>query len=491
MAEALFQKALLIEDDTSHQFLIKRGVSPYVQELDVVATVSDAKALDLSSYSIIITDLALPDSKDINHVAEFLSLSGGAPLLVLTSSNSIRYAVEAMKVGASDFLVKNFGEDFNSVVAISLKRISVLEESKKEKERLERETKALRHAVEHSDDGFAVLSDTGAILYRNRALANVGVAESQTDCNGVIPQDAERREEILQKISHVLESIKKGEEAGAFSQEFKTGDAYFTITVSTIGVLCVVRMQNVTEQRRREKLQRDLISTTSHDLKGPLSTVLLSAEMLLEDKGLDNPDMVRRIARQMGASAQGAIHLIEEFLSAKSIKEGVLVLHPKLININARLQEISDEFQVTALARGIALTLHVENPPIECIVDTLALGRMIGNLIGNALKFTPKEGCITLECTDDEKSISISVKDTGRGIASEDLPKLFEKFSRVGKESEIAGTGLGLFVVKSLAAAHGGSVEVSSVLKQGTTFSVRLPKAPMLDAEGKIHCLSL
>lgn len=487
----LFEKALLVEDDSSHQFLIKRALTPYVKELDIVATVSEAKAKSLSSYSIIVSDLALPDSKDIAHVAEFINLSSHVPVLVLTSSNSISYAVDAMKMGAGDFLVKNFGEDFNSVVALSLKRISIIEESKKEKERLEREGKALRHAIEYSDDAFAVVSATGEILYRNNALNAVTKSPQSNNFQSLIVDSAERREEVVQKIEAVLKAIAQKEQAAAFSQEFKAEDKFYNITVSAIGNLCVVRIQNITEQRKREKLQRDLISTTSHDLKGPLSTVLLSSEMLLEDRGLDNVEMVRKIARQIGASAQGAINLIEEFLSAKSIKEGVLVLHPKAIDGGARLKEIVDEFQVTARARGITLSFDAPGQGVSFTVDSIALGRMVGNLLSNGLKFTPKGGKIIVSLCEEEEGVVISVSDSGRGIAPEDLPKLFEKFSRVGKEADVAGTGLGLFVVKSLAAAHGGAIEVSSIFNQGTTFTIRLPKNPVVGEDGAIRCLSL
>ena len=195
----------------------------------------------------------------------------------------------------------------------------------------------------------------------------------------------------------------------------------------------------------------------------------------------DISDLVIRIA----SSAQGAVNLIEEFLSARRIQDGTLRLKPLHQPLRPIVDTVLGDFAPIAAARSIALEM-VCHDALMTTVDRPALTRVIGNLVSNALKFTPKKGNVKIEAMEREGDTHILVSDTGSGIDPSELQRLFQRFSRLERHHEVAGTGLGLFVVKSIVDAHGGRIHVASKVGVGTTFEIVLPQSPPVNAQGEV-----
>jgi signal transduction histidine kinase len=249
----------------------------------------------------------------------------------------------------------------------------------------------------------------------------------------------------------------------------------------------VVWVRDVQERKRREKFQREILSTTTHDLKGPLGAILLSADLIASTPL--SPERVKDLVLRIASSAQSAVNLIDEFLSARRIQEGAFILKPVMTEVIASVETVVSAFSPVAQSRAIAIEKSWCASSIEWKLDRLGFERTLGNLLSNALKFTPKGGRITLGLAVEEGRLHLRVKDTGSGMEPSEVNGLFQRFARLAKHGDVTGTGLGLFVVKNVVVAHGGTVDVTSQPGAGTLFDISFPKDPPVNERGELIAL--
>ena len=240
------------------------------------------------------------------------------------------------------------------------------------------------------------------------------------------------------------------------------------------GVLLVIR--DVTELRRLEAVRRDFVANVSHELKTPLTSIIGYAETLTtEDAGKD----AERFAHTILNNARRMHELVDDLLDLSRIESGRWQPTLARVDVAGVVGEAWAEFLDRARARRIKITVaasvarHVK-------ADPDALRQILTNLFDNALRHTPPGGRITVTAEASAGGVTIAVADTGSGIASEHLPRIFERFYRAdpGRSREEGGTGLGLAIVKHLIEAHGGRVEARSTLGEGTTILLFFPGDP-------------
>ena len=496
--QGLFQNVLLVEDDAAHAILIKRALRTAVSDVKHCTQLKDAYALLPSTdFDLIITDLNLPDSNGVKHVEELKAKSEGLPLVVLTSSNDLQVAIEAMKRGADEFIVKNFDNNFPEVIYLSLSRLFAARSLAAEKIRIQKEIEVLRLAIENSNDAMAVVNSEGAVIYSNNAFANfVGLCGGTAEnLNHIISENVAKHEVLKESIAKNISQL----DAGAVWQSditfTKQKNLAFEVSLSVIGAREASRdnlrfvfwVKDISEQKRREKFQREILSTTTHDLKGPLGAILLSCE-LLEDM-LPKEEKPAQLILRIDSSARGAVNLIDEFLSARRIQEGTFILKPAEHEITDLVKELLKEYSSISTARGITLSFNDEVKPFSVQVDKLAFTRVLGNLLSNAFKFTPKGGQISVHCGEAGDYYHVRITDSGSGMEPAEVKKIFDRFSRLDKHNEIAGSGIGLFIVKSIVGAHGGEIQVTSSLGKGSSFDINMPKKPPVNERGELILL--
>jgi len=240
------------------------------------------------------------------------------------------------------------------------------------------------------------------------------------------------------------------------------------------GVLLVIR--DVTELRRLEAVRRDFVANVSHELKTPLTSIIGYAETLTtEDAGKD----AERFAHTILNNARRMQELVDDLLDLSRIESGRWQPTLARVDVAGVVGEAWAEFLDRARARRIKITVaasvarHVK-------ADPDALRQILTNLFDNALRHTPPGGRITVTAEASAGGVTIAVADTGSGIASEHLPRIFERFYRAdpGRSRAEGGTGLGLAIVKHLIEAHGGRVEARSTLGEGTTILLVFPGDP-------------
>jgi len=226
----------------------------------------------------------------------------------------------------------------------------------------------------------------------------------------------------------------------------------------------------------RERLKMDLVSALAHDIKNPLGIIMGYAEMMtdqLEDRNEDKTNL--EILERIQSSGQRIVNLVTGFLEASKAAAGKLEIAHRPVSFNTLLQDVVRQQEPELQRKQLTLELKLDEQVPEIMGDAAQLDRVFWNLIGNAIKFTPTGGKITVTCKREDGHVSVAVRDTGIGIPAEELPLLFTQFKRLKGATKIEGTGLGLFIVKTIVEAHKGSVHVESVNEQGSTFTVRIP----------------
>lgn len=238
-------------------------------------------------------------------------------------------------------------------------------------------------------------------------------------------------------------------------------------------------------ERRRllllDELKDELLAVASHDLRGPVNAMVMIVDALaqqafgpLNERQLHHLKLVKNQGRKLNDFAANV-------LDTARIKAGKLELHRRPVSPQEVVDEVAAVFALSAASKGVALEGRAADDLPAVHADREKLEQMLNNLIGNALKFTRSGGRIEVAAAADGEQVRFSVSDTGLGIAAEDVPRLFQRFSQADlsqqKDMRIQGAGLGLSICRELAEAHGGRVWVESEKGKGSSFHFTIPRA--------------
>lgn len=228
---------------------------------------------------------------------------------------------------------------------------------------------------------------------------------------------------------------------------------------------------------RLEQIRKDFVINVSHELRTPLASIQGYTETLL-DGALHDPDNNVRFLEIIRQNAERLGRLTQDLLTLSRIEQKRQRFQFAHYYVNGLIQQDADTMRPLAAKKRIRLQMEPAPPETTVFCDPEATHQVLMNLLDNAIKYTPEQGVVTVGAGCDEHgTVTIFVRDSGIGIPSEDLPRLFERFYRVDKarSRDLGGTGLGLAIVKHLVRAQGGEVTVESAANQGSTFSFTVP----------------
>ena len=233
----------------------------------------------------------------------------------------------------------------------------------------------------------------------------------------------------------------------------------------------------------RDRL-REFVADVSHELRTPIAALRMYNELLLEGAVDDatrseflqrSTDQVRRLE-----------WLSTNLLDLSRIDAGIFPLDIGVGDLRDPIQAVVQAHSEVAMSRGIALDSETPGSPVEMRFDRERMVQLLTNLVGNALKFTPRDGSVSVRLTEADADVLIEVRDTGAGISPDELPRVFERFYRGTNtgDARASGSGLGLAIVRSIVEMHGGEIEVVSQLGEGTAFRITLPRESPSDGPG-------
>ncbi|MGC2423882.1 MAG: ATP-binding protein [Nitrospirota bacterium] len=362
--------------------------------------------------------------------------------------------------------------------------ITVGIERSRSSERLNKSEEMLRSLVEESLSGAYIIQD-GKLKYINQAVADIyGYSMEELKkvwLEGVcLPDDYDRETELNEKLlSGEIPNIrfearrqrKDGKEVILECIRWKTE---YEGRPAVIGTAL-----DVTERKRLEREKMDFLAMVTHDFKSPLTNILGYSELLLE-KSRDSTtsemaDAILRGGRRLS-------RMVDDFLFHSRLESGMAVIEKEPSDLKYLLKGICEEYALQAEKRGLTFSLELPYNLPKISFDRKLMERAVSNILQNALSYTPQGGKVTVKAEKlDGEIAAITVSDTGPGIPAEMHSKVFDKYFRLPRTAGTRGTGLGLSVVKLVADAHGGKVEVSCPEGRGCTFRILLP----LSGEGE------
>ena len=222
------------------------------------------------------------------------------------------------------------------------------------------------------------------------------------------------------------------------------------------------------------QLQSEFVSLVSHEFRNPLSIIKATSDVLKRvSTHKTNPELFFKQMQKIDNAVMRMSKLIETTLSLSRLESGKLEFSPTLFCLKGLLLEISDRYKEIDLKADF--TLNIETRGKLFRGDKNLIDQVITNLISNAIKYSKNSAEIAISCNIEKQNFVLSVADKGIGMSAEDLQKLFTKFFRSKNTIGIAGTGIGLYLVKQFIALHNGKIEVKSQLNQGSNFIIYLP----------------
>jgi signal transduction histidine kinase len=226
----------------------------------------------------------------------------------------------------------------------------------------------------------------------------------------------------------------------------------------------------------RGEAREEFLATLRHDINNPVAVALGYIEMIVERLRAAGDEESTTLAASAAELLKVIADLVSNYLHMAAIDRGAPWLHHEEIDLGALAAEIVEQLAPWAAEKGIAIACHGGCPTVRA--DRRQLGRVITNLVRNAVKYTPDHGRVDVTTASSSAGATLVVADTGYGLAADDLRRLFTKYARFHRDKGIPGTGLGLYISKAIVEAHGGTLTAASEVGRGSAFTLTLPQRP-------------
>lgn len=439
-----------------YNFKLNRQIRQEV--LDTFAEIMEENlSLDLISSKRIAGNFPVPNDWKPSTV---LSL----PLLTRQGTLGLIYIASGKEEALSNEMLRIF--------SLVVSQVSAVVENASLFRQVEQERARLAAILSSSTDAVLVVHRDGRIVLDNPAAWEVlGVDQSQRG----------RRLSECTTNQTLIDLFQTTMQGGKPNGEIPLGDGrtlfanLSPVSVGDSGIIgWVATMQDVSYFKELNELKNEFVNAVSHDLRSPLSSILLATHMMRHTGGVNESqeDLLATIERKVRTMSR----LIQDLLDVGKIEAGIdmemapLSAGPIVTEVVSSLQSQADDKSVL-----LELQLSPNLPLIEA--NETRLQQVFHNLVGNAIKYTPEKGQVTIKAFPHDSEIRVQVIDTGLGIPAADQPHIFEKFYRVRGEhvESIKGTGLGLAITKSIVEKHGGRIWLESVFGEGSTFTTALP----------------
>jgi two-component system phosphate regulon sensor histidine kinase PhoR len=375
-------------------------------------------------------------------------------------------------VGGESFAeVRETIAEFNAMVARADRTITDLDRGKS----------TLEAVLAHMSDGLLILDPDGVLVLVNPAVERIlGVSAATAIGHSLIEVVHHFELDALVRQA-IREHVPLTRELELYQPEHRVLRVQANPVRGGRGEFLgiVVAAQDVTDLRRTDLIRQEFIANVSHELRTPLASLRALAETLRDGAARD-PEAGPRFLGRIVSEIDRLALLVNDLLDLSAIESGSAKLEMAPVSMGEVAREVAAKFRPVAERRGIVLRVDDLDEVPEAWGDEARLVQAVVNLVDNALKYTPAGGAVRISGRAAQELVALSVADTGLGIASEHLPRIFERFYRVDRSRSraLGGTGLGLSIVKHIATSHGGRVEVHSVEGRGSEFTLVIPRAP-------------
>ena len=432
-------------------------------------------------------DLKMPRMGGIELIERIRDYDKDAVLLVITAYATIQTAVEATKCGADGYVPKPFTPDelllpLRSSLekrALSIEMNGLREEREKRLLELAFERSKSKTIINCMADGVLVVNRDRQIVLRNAAAARI-VAECAPLPARAAPLNALECAPLREFLEEMLGT---GSTPAIVSKEITFGKYVYMVNASLVvepngeilGAVAVLR--DITALKKLETAKAMFVSMVAHEVKNPLAAIEGYLNVILSGLAGEDPERDRQMMRRALVRAKTLRTMISELMSLTALETGNFVIKRSPLDLDEIVAEAVESCKEKATEKKIELSLNCNGGVEQVLADKKAMLSIFTNLIDNAIKYTPDKGHVGVRVDRDNLYAKVTVRDDGIGMTEEEKGKVFDEFFRAKNEytARVAGTGLGLSVVKRLADMHQGRITVETSPGKGSTFTVYLP----------------
>jgi two-component system phosphate regulon sensor histidine kinase PhoR len=452
-------KRILVVDDSARirDFLARTILPAEGYEVAVACDGQEGLALALANPpDLIITDAAMPNMTGLELIEAIRRAGHHTPIILITGQGSEELAVHALRLGVTDYFIKP--PDLDELMAAITRALHAEPTGRN----------LLMDVLWQMECALLVIDDEGVIQLCNPAAQAALVRPGIENPVGYPLAIATGSKDLLDLLGRTPAT--DGVHGEIDLEDGRTLNAQVS---HIMGLGDIVVMQDITYLKELDRAKTEFVTTVSHDLRSPL-TAILSYVHLTEQAGpLDA--MQQEFLARVRNSVLSITHLLTDLLELSRIEAGLDGQH-KPVHLEPIIDDVVEEFRPQADRKRQTLQTHTPAPVSRVLGSPMRLRQVVANLAGNAIKYTPEDGKITLSLSEEGGQVVLRVSDNGIGIPPADQPHIFEKFYRAsGPAQEQDGTGLGLSIVKTIIDAHGGRIWVDSRAGEGTTFTVVFP----------------
>ncbi len=379
----------------------------------------------------------------------------------------------AQALARGDFTVRaDVGEDETAALASALNAAGA--NIAATIDRLRQERAQLEALLNASSDATVAIDNAGGIVYMNDAARHMfGSTGDETEPRPFI--EVVRDHDLNDLIVAAAQQGERSVRVVTFGPAQRWIQATAVPIEGAASWAALAVFHDLTEVRRLEGMRRDFISNVSHELRTPLAGIRAAAETLQEG-ALDDKPAAQEFLGHIQRETDRLTQMVQELLELSRIESGAAPMHFSQLDAAALVTDTVKRFAQQAERAGLTLRAEATVSPLHVIGDVERLERALGNLVANAMKFTPSGGTITLGAAPDDDAVLLTVADTGVGIEPEQRERVFERFYKADRGRGSSGVGLGLAIVKHIVRAHSGTVMLDSRPGRGSTFTIRLPR---------------
>jgi len=490
-------KILVIDDETD----IRDGCKWILSRMgyDVLCAENGQDGLQIlenEDIDIVLCDIKMPGMDGFEVLAKIKEQYTSVLVIMITGFSTVEIAIEAMKKGAYDFISKPFTPDELRIVIkrafetlhLTLEANALKLEQQKNLIDLETEQSRIRTIIETLPNGLLVTNTLGQIVLMNPVAQNY-LDLGPDNCLGKNIELCIEDKGLCDYIMEISRGHYKADKDTSYElvlseERFILAEGRPVLNEDAQCMGAVVTLSDITDLKIFDRLKSEFVAQVSHELRSPLSVIHDQLAMVI--KAGDSEKSGKSVTSENNQYLLGRardktkslISLISDLLDISRIEAGNECLEPVKVHVEDIIKKIVEfqEVQAKKKNQSIALKLpDTKTPSLVC--DPLTLESIFGNLITNAIKYTPEGGKISIKMDIRNENVRVKIKDNGFGIEQKHLTRLFDKFYRVKDDNTrfINGTGLGLTIVKSLVDSLKGSIHVESEPGHGSQFTVILP----------------
>jgi two-component system phosphate regulon sensor histidine kinase PhoR len=339
----------------------------------------------------------------------------------------------------------------------------------------EQERRKLEAVLEQLNDGVVIVDQNGLIQMINPAAKMIFNIEN-VDVMGQSLAIVTRHHDIVTLWKTTLESDPDQINSVEIATDKIVIEAFGISLSQSIPGSSLMVFHDVTRIRHLETVRRDFVSNISHELRTPLASIKALTETL-QDGALEDKKVANHFLNRMEIEVDSVSLIVQELLELSRIESGRVPLKLERVDPCELINSAVERLRLQAESADLDLEILCLETLPEVSADYSRLEQVLVNLLHNAIKFTPRGGNILIECREETGNLLFSVADTGKGIAAEDFPRIFERFYKADRSRTGGGTGLGLAISKHLVEAHHGAIWAESVEGEGSKFIFSVPKA--------------